>query len=84
MREITIGQYYMADSPIHRLDPRVKLAATLGYMITLLFQKNFPAYLLAGDAPIVSSLSPLALQHGHTGDSPSFTSKTSPHNLHLY
>lgn len=47
MREITIGQYYMADSPIHRLDPRVKLAATLGYMITLLFQKNFPAYLLA-------------------------------------
>lgn len=47
MREITIGQYYMADSPIHRLDPRVKLAATLGYMLTLLFQKNIPAYLIA-------------------------------------
>lgn len=47
MREITIGQYYMADSPIHRLDPRVKLAGTFAYMITLLFQKNFPAYLVA-------------------------------------
>ncbi len=47
MREITIGQYYMADSPIHRLDPRVKLFATLGFMITLLFQKNFPAYVVA-------------------------------------
>lgn len=47
MREITIGQYYRADSPIHRLDPRVKLAGTIGYMLTLLFQKNFPAYMLA-------------------------------------
>lgn len=47
MREITIGQYYMADSPIHRLDPRVKLAGTFGFMLTLLFQKNFPAYIAA-------------------------------------
>ena len=53
MREITIGQYYMADSPIHRLDPRVKLAGTFGFMITLLFQKNYPAYLLACLALIV-------------------------------
>ena len=28
IRDITIGQYYPVDSPIHRLDPRVKLAAT--------------------------------------------------------
>ena len=26
MREMTIGQYYPADSVIHKMDPRVKLA----------------------------------------------------------
>ena len=35
IREITIGQYYPADSMIHRLDPRVKLFATLCYIIAL-------------------------------------------------
>ena len=29
IRDITIGQYYKADSVIHRLDPRVKLMGTL-------------------------------------------------------
>jgi len=29
IRDITIGQYYQADSVIHRLDPRVKLMGTL-------------------------------------------------------
>lgn len=40
MREITIGQYYFADSPIHRLDPRVKVAMTFFYMVSLFFQKS--------------------------------------------
>ena len=35
IRDITIGQYYSADSPIHRLDPRVKLAGTMLYIIAL-------------------------------------------------
>ncbi len=34
-REITLGQYYPADSVLHRLDPRVKLFATLIYIIVL-------------------------------------------------
>ena len=29
MRDITIGQYYPADSILHRLDPRVKFVSTL-------------------------------------------------------
>ena len=33
IRDITIGQYYAADSIIHKLDPRVKLAGTMLYMI---------------------------------------------------
>lgn len=35
LRDITIGQYYPADSKIHSLDPRVKLLATLVYIISL-------------------------------------------------
>ena len=35
MKEITLGQYYPANSKLHALDPRVKLFATLVYIITL-------------------------------------------------
>lgn len=35
IRDITIGQYYPADSAIHKLDPRVKLFTTLIYIIAL-------------------------------------------------
>ena len=35
IRDITIGQYYPADSPLHKMDPRVKLFATVIYVIAL-------------------------------------------------
>ena len=35
LRDITIGQYYPADSVLHRLDPRVKLIGTIVYIISL-------------------------------------------------
>ncbi|MGN0167966.1 MAG: energy-coupling factor transporter transmembrane component T family protein [Acetatifactor sp.] len=47
LRDITLGQYYQTDSVIHRLDPRVKLAGTLLYIISLFFFHNFIAYLVA-------------------------------------
>ena len=47
MRDITLGQYYQADSVIHRLDPRVKLVATLFYIISLFVVQNWVGYLLA-------------------------------------
>ncbi len=37
IREMTLGQYYQTDSLIHRLDPRVKLAGTLIFVISLFF-----------------------------------------------
>ena len=40
IRDITIGQYYPADSVIHRLDPRVKLFSTMIYMIALFAYKG--------------------------------------------
>ena len=44
-REITIGQYYPADSLLHRLDPRVKLFGTLLYMISIFVADNIFAFL---------------------------------------
>lgn len=47
LREITIGQYYPADSIIHKLDPRVKLFATLLYVISLFTFRNIVGFIIA-------------------------------------
>ena len=44
IRDITIGQYYPVDSPIHRLDARVKIIATYIYVISLFVMDSFTAY----------------------------------------
>lgn len=46
IRDITIGQYYPVDSVIHRLDPRVKLAGTMLYIISLFLFDSFAGYLI--------------------------------------
>ena len=47
IRDITIGQYYPAQSPIHKLDPRVKIVSTLLYLISLFLFRSVPGYLVA-------------------------------------
>lgn len=47
LRDITIGQYYPADSIIHKLDPRVKLFATLIFIISLFVCRNVWGFLAA-------------------------------------
>ena len=49
-KEITIGQYYQTESPIHRLDPRVKLIATFVYIISLFVVHSWTGYLIAAVA----------------------------------
>lgn len=44
IRDITIGQYYPAQSVIHKLDPRVKLFATLIYIIALFTYKGLAGF----------------------------------------
>ena len=41
IRDITLGQYYQADSVIHKMDPRVKLIATFVFIISLFVVDNF-------------------------------------------
>ena len=47
LRDITLGQYYQTESVVHRLDPRVKLMATVIFIISLFVVNNFWGYLLA-------------------------------------
>ncbi len=45
-REITLGQYYPADSILHSLDPRVKLFGTLIFIITIFSFDNIVLFVL--------------------------------------
>lgn len=44
IRDITLGQYYPGDSIIHRLDPRIKIIATVLYIIELFIVNNFTGF----------------------------------------
>ena len=44
MREISLGQYYPASSPIHKLDPRTKLAITVAYIVMIFFIETFVGF----------------------------------------
>ena len=44
IRNMTIGSYYPVDSPIHRLDPRVKLIAVLVFLVSLFLFSDFMGY----------------------------------------
>ncbi len=51
LRDITIGQYYPAESVLHKLDPRTKLMATLIYVVSLFVFRG-----LAGFAAVTVAL----------------------------
>lgn len=47
IRDITIGQYYPAESVVHKLDPRVKLVGTMVFLISLFLFESFSGYIIA-------------------------------------
>ena len=44
MRDMTLGQYYPADSFTHKLDPRVKLLLVIAFIVMVFLVKNLIAY----------------------------------------
>lgn len=44
LKNIAIGQYYNADSPVHLLDPRVKVVLTAAFITMVFFVKNYWGY----------------------------------------
>ena len=47
LKDITLGQYYPADSILHKLDPRVKLVGTLLFIISLFTFGGVSSYVVA-------------------------------------
>ncbi|MDO4594976.1 MAG: energy-coupling factor transporter transmembrane component T [Tissierellia bacterium] len=45
MKSVSIGQYIPFDTPIHRIDPRIKIILSLLFMIMIFFVKNMITYL---------------------------------------
>ena len=46
MKSISLGQYYPADSVIHRMDPRVKVICAVAYIVASFLCKNFFSFML--------------------------------------
>lgn len=46
LKDITIGQYYPANSKIHKLDPRTKIIAAIVFMIALFVINQFWPYVI--------------------------------------
>lgn len=53
IRDITIGQYFPGTSPIHRMDPRVKILLSLAYIVLLFVANNLLSLLLGALFAIV-------------------------------
>lgn len=53
LKDVTFGQYYPAQSFIHKLDPRTKLLALIAYIVMLFVAKNYYSLLLCGVLLIV-------------------------------
>ena len=47
MRDITLGQYFPGESWVHKLDPRVKIIATLLFIIELFLVNDFIGFAIA-------------------------------------
>ncbi len=56
IKDITIGQYYKANSVLHKCDPRTKLVLTIAFIVVIFICKNFYAMGLMALLTIVSML----------------------------
>ena len=44
LKDITLGQYFPGNSPVHRLDPRTKLLLLVVYIVALFLAKSWVSY----------------------------------------
>jgi len=45
MRDISFGQYYPSNSPLHRLDPRIKILSVVIYVVAIFFIDGYTGFL---------------------------------------
>lgn len=47
LKNVTLGQYYPGNSPVHRMDPRMKIYLTIAYIVGVFLVKNLLGYAIA-------------------------------------
>ena len=63
MKNISLGQYYSVDSPIHRLDPRIKIVLAILYIVIVFLCSNILSIaLLLISAFVIVSLSNIPIK----------------------
>ncbi|NLE69050.1 MAG: energy-coupling factor transporter transmembrane protein EcfT [Clostridiales bacterium] len=63
MRDITLGQYYPVDSPVHRLDPRTKIILIFLYIVAVFMVNTLPMYIpVAAYIVLAAALAKLPLK----------------------
>ena len=73
IRDITLGQYFPGKSWVHRLDPRIKILATLVYIAALFVAHDFLGILIAvGALAMVIAISRVPLSFMLRGLKPIF------------
>lgn len=53
---VSIGQYYSADSPVHRLDPRVKFTVSILFMVSCFFVRDAATLALAAASVLAAAV----------------------------
>jgi len=56
LKDITLGQFFPGDTPMHRLDPRTKILLLIVYIVALFSSKSFSAYAVILTALTVCTL----------------------------
>ena len=56
MREVSFGQYYPSNSPVHKLDARVKLLLTIAFIVMVFLVKSLYAYIAVGVFILLTTL----------------------------
>ena len=44
LKDITLGQYFPGNSPLHRMDPRTKILGVCLYIVALFLAKSIVSY----------------------------------------
>lgn len=46
LKDISLGQFFPGKSPLHRMDPRVKILLTMAFIVVLFIVRSLPSFLL--------------------------------------
>ncbi len=68
LKDITLGQYFPGDTPIHRLDPRCKILVMIAYIVIIFCVQSFAGYaalfLFVAGSIYISKIPPLMVVKG--------------------